>query len=363
MKKLIIFLLAITLCFSLFAGCSASGSNTESTRTITDGANRQVTSPETVKSIVCVGVGALRYTCYMGAQDLVVAVEDCEKEAVISRLYNFVNIEKFRDLPVIGTNGNPYLVNVTMMNGKKRKFILHATSVAMANEIMKDYGELELGDGFQISSIQEAEKFMVIEDNLRTMNEVENGETGAELETDNEDFEPKFYKIDTKCEVLVNEEAVNEFESSFLVFAQDAEQGKELIGRFMDDYLAKDKKEGDPDKTCQLTILAAAVYQCNKIISRQFCKAYIDQDDWACPAHQMDASNSENGHVQWHRNTPEDLPESDDKQLLIVMKGGDQVMFGSTIDGKLLPDVEFWSYVDTTDIERMRAERSDDETE
>ena len=115
MKKLIIFLLAITLCFSLFASCSASGSNTESTRTITDGANRQVTIPETVKSIVCVGVGALRYTCYMGAQDLVVAVEDCEKEAVISRLYNFVNIEKFRDLPVIGTNGNPYpeeLINV-----------------------------------------------------------------------------------------------------------------------------------------------------------------------------------------------------------------------------------------------------------
>lgn len=261
------------------------------------------------------------------------------------------------------TNGNPYLVKVTMMNGKKRKFILHATSVAMANEIMKDYGELELEDGFQISSVQEAEKFVVIEDNLRTMTEVENGETGAELETENEDFEPKFYKIDTKCEVLVNEEAVNEFESSFLVFAQDAEQGKELIGRFMDDYLAKDKKEGDPDKTCQLTILAAAVYQCNKIISRQFCKAYIDKDDWTCPAQQMDASNSENGCVQWHRNTPEDLPESDDKQLLIVMKGGDQVMFGSTIDGKLLPDVEFWSYVDITEIERMRAERSEDETE
>lgn len=264
------------------------------------------------------------------------------------------------------TNGNPYLVKVTMMNGKKRKFILHATSVAMANEIMKDYGELELEDGFQISSVQEAEKFVVIEDNLRTMNEVENGETGAELETDNEDFEPKFYKIDTKCEILVNEEAVNEFESSFLVFAQDAEQGKELIGRFMDDYLAKDKKEGDPDKTCQLTILAAAVYQCNKIITKQFCKAYIDNDgenDDVRATITIGQTIVENGSIKWHRNTPEDLPDSDDKQLLIVMKGGDQVMFGSTIDGKLLPDVEFWTYVDTTDIERMRAERSEDETE
>ena len=260
------------------------------------------------------------------------------------------------------TNGNPYLVNVTMMNGKKRKFILHATSVAMANEIMKDYGELEFGEGFQISSIQEAEKFVVIEDNLRTMTEVENGETGAELETDNEDFEPKFYKIGTKCEVLVNEEAVNEFESSFLVFAQDAEQGKELIGRFMDDYLAKDKKEGDPDKTCQLTILAAAVYQCNKIISRQFCKAYINFDDEPTQTTYRGASNDQLNRLKWNENTPETQP-TEDKQLLVVMKGSDQVMFSSTIHGKLLPDVEFWAYVDTTDIERMRAERSEDETE
>lgn len=260
------------------------------------------------------------------------------------------------------TNGNPYLVKVTMMNGKKRKFILHATSVAMANEIMKDYGELEMEDGFQISSIQEAEKFVVIEDNLRTMTEVENGETGAELETDNEDFEPKFYKIDTKCEVLVNEEAVNEFESSFLVFAQDAEQGKELIGRFMDDYLAKDKKEGDPDKTCQLTILAAAVYQCNKIISRQFCKAYINFDDEPTKTTYLADSNDQFSRLKWNENTPETQP-TEDKQLLVVMKGSDQVMFGSTIHGKLLPDVEFWAYVDTTDIERMRAERSEDETE
>ncbi len=108
MKKLLVILLSAVLCFGLFAGCGNSHTNVENTRTITDGAGRQVEVPEKVESIVCVGVGALRYTCYMGAQDLVVAVEDCEKEPVISRLYNFVNIEKFQDLPVIGTNGNPF---------------------------------------------------------------------------------------------------------------------------------------------------------------------------------------------------------------------------------------------------------------
>ena len=108
MKKVVLLLLVAVLLCGLFVGCGENAETAEGTRTITDGAGRQVEVPEQVKSIVCVGVGALRYTCYMGAQDLVVAVEDCEKEAVISRLYNFVNIEKFRDLPIIGTNGNPY---------------------------------------------------------------------------------------------------------------------------------------------------------------------------------------------------------------------------------------------------------------
>ena len=108
MNKYLAFLLAVALCFGLLTGCGAGTNAAQNTRTITDGAGRQVEVPETVESIVCVGVGALRYTCYMGAQDLVVAVEDCEKEPVMSRLYNYVNIEKFRDLPVIGTNGNPY---------------------------------------------------------------------------------------------------------------------------------------------------------------------------------------------------------------------------------------------------------------
>ena len=115
MKKFLAFCIAAVLCLGLFAGCAAPAENMGNTRTITDFLGRQVQVPEKVESIVCVGVGALRYTCYMGAAALVTAVEDCEVKPVISRLYNYVNIEKFRDLPVIGTNGNPYpeeIINV-----------------------------------------------------------------------------------------------------------------------------------------------------------------------------------------------------------------------------------------------------------
>ena len=108
MKKMIALVLLVIVCACLFVGCGAAGTNAQNTRTITDGAGRQVDVPEKVDSIVCVGVGALRYTCYVGAQDLVIGVEDYEVKPGMSRLYNYVNFDKFKDLPVIGTNGQPY---------------------------------------------------------------------------------------------------------------------------------------------------------------------------------------------------------------------------------------------------------------
>ena len=109
MKKLFTILLTILMTLSLVAcGKAPQGDNAAKTRTVTDYKGRTVQIPEKVESVVCVGVGALRYTCYMDAENLVVGVEDCEIKPVISRLYNYVNIEKFKDLPVIGTNGNPY---------------------------------------------------------------------------------------------------------------------------------------------------------------------------------------------------------------------------------------------------------------
>ena len=108
MRRIIAILITAAVCIGMLPGCGTAESSNPNTRILTDSAARQVEVPEIATSIVCVGVGALRYTCYMGAADLVVAVEDCEKEPVISRLYNYVNIEKFADLPVIGTNGVPY---------------------------------------------------------------------------------------------------------------------------------------------------------------------------------------------------------------------------------------------------------------
>lgn len=108
MKKIVALLLAVATCIALLAGCGTAETDNGNTRTIADGAGRQVEVPEKVESIVCVGVGALRYTCYVGAQDLVIGVEDYEVKPGMSRLYNYVNFDKFKNLPVVGTNGEPY---------------------------------------------------------------------------------------------------------------------------------------------------------------------------------------------------------------------------------------------------------------
>ena len=52
------------------------------------------------------------FSCYMQAQDLVVGVEDYETKAGMSRLYNYVNFDKFGTLPVTGTNGEPFVEEI-----------------------------------------------------------------------------------------------------------------------------------------------------------------------------------------------------------------------------------------------------------
>lgn len=63
---------------------TVSEETTPERRVITDGMDRNVEIPYSVERIVCVGVGALRYTCYVGGADRVVGVEDYETKPGMS---------------------------------------------------------------------------------------------------------------------------------------------------------------------------------------------------------------------------------------------------------------------------------------
>jgi len=139
MKRLILMMLGIVFALGLSA-CGERGvsDGVEEGRTILDGADRQVQIPQTVESIVCVGVGALRYTCYMQGQDLVVGVEDYETRGGMSCLYNYVNYERFQSLPVIGTNGEPFVEEIIAVN--PQVIIMSAYASVDADDLQKKTG-------------------------------------------------------------------------------------------------------------------------------------------------------------------------------------------------------------------------------
>lgn len=157
--KIIALLLALVLALGLCA-CGNSSAPAESaapaeseapadapaadTRIIVDAKGREVEIPETVESIICVGVGALRYTCYMQGQELVVGVEEYEKEGGMDRMYNYVNYDLFKDLPAIGGNGEPWEEEIIKLNPQV---------IVMSFSSKADPDELQAKTGIPVVSI------------------------------------------------------------------------------------------------------------------------------------------------------------------------------------------------------------------
>ena len=77
------------------------------TRIITDMLGRQVEIPTKINTIICNGSNALRMVSYLNATDLMVGVEDTDKnyETSTKRDYAHANYAIFKDMPSIGKGG------------------------------------------------------------------------------------------------------------------------------------------------------------------------------------------------------------------------------------------------------------------
>lgn len=109
MKKIIAALLAFAMLFSLCA-CGGTSNDTEKAemRTVTDACGRAVEIPKTVKSVICVGVGSLRFTTYLDALDLLVGVEENELGVGAQKPFAYLHQDVWEKLPKTGNNGETY---------------------------------------------------------------------------------------------------------------------------------------------------------------------------------------------------------------------------------------------------------------
>lgn len=123
-KKLAVLVLCITFITTLMTGCQNSQSNSDKIqgtiaatdkRIIVDVLGREVEIPQKIESVVPLA-NALRMMCYAQAQDLVVGVEAGEKEKALVKAYNWVNFDKWKDLPSVGEGGSggytPYVEEI-----------------------------------------------------------------------------------------------------------------------------------------------------------------------------------------------------------------------------------------------------------
>jgi len=111
-KSALILLMIIVTLSSLFAFSACDkDKGTANGKTITDLLGREVTVPEKINRVVCIGAGSLRLYTYVGDLSKLVGVEDVDKDGkdlngVLSiRPYKMVNKDLFKSLPSCGMGG------------------------------------------------------------------------------------------------------------------------------------------------------------------------------------------------------------------------------------------------------------------
>ncbi len=170
MKRFFSFLTVLTLLAGLTAcgapaGDAAAQSAPEDTavRTVTDSYGRTVEIPGEVKTIVCTGSGALRMVSYLQCTDMLIGVEDTDKNYETSTLRDYAHVyyETFRDLPSIGKGGG------TANTAYVEELILLQPDVILSGYTQEALEELQSATGIPCVSVR-AESINFIDESFYT---------------------------------------------------------------------------------------------------------------------------------------------------------------------------------------------------
>ena len=149
-KSTLILLMIIVTLSSLFAFSACDkDKDTANGKTVTDLLGREVTVPEKINRVVCIGAGSLRLYTYVGDLSKLVGVEDVDKDGkdfngVLSiRPYKMVNKDLFKSLPSCGKGGpqgSPEAEKILALN-PDIVFSLYTSDKAAMDDLQQKIGK------------------------------------------------------------------------------------------------------------------------------------------------------------------------------------------------------------------------------
>lgn len=181
-----------------------------------------------------------------------------------------VSNQKREAFVVENTYQSPWMV-VAEIEGKKKKFLLYASSLPLANEVVSDYVELNFTGKFIVLSAKSLESCIILKDTLQTIVEDPDGELIEDEAGDCCKPLKKFYQIDANISVNDNTVTI----STFVVETKDADRAMMIIK----DYVAKRMREraeknNEEEGEFDVKLETAKILSCNYIIDQDFSMAY-----------------------------------------------------------------------------------------
>lgn len=189
----------------------------------------------------------------------------------------------------------PYMAQAAVEN-KKKKFLMLASSVDNALEIVKDYVELNYTGRYQVSMVKEYENHIIIVDTMlkKPLDDVTKLALDEELysreerdqilkgDDENTPDTLKFYKIKARVS-FSDEENKDEIFQSFIVNTYTAERAIMLINDFLNREQNKHEKEAvDKGNTFKRKDINAVIEESGVIpvyafVPKEFSEAYQSQ--------------------------------------------------------------------------------------
>lgn len=149
-KSALILLMIIVTLSSLFAFSACNkGNDNANGKTVTDLLGREVTVPEKINRVVCIGAGSLRLYTYVGDLSKLVGVEDVDKDGtgvgggLSIRPYKMVNKDLFNSLPSCGKGGpqgSPEAEKILSLN-PDIVFSLYTSDKAAMDDLQQKIGK------------------------------------------------------------------------------------------------------------------------------------------------------------------------------------------------------------------------------